>query len=184
MRPPRNLLILFGVVLFFPAATLITLGVRLLDQDRALARQREGELLEHAADQGVRAVEQDLAALRKRLVGPPCAPADIPEDTVCVVLRPNQFLAVPPQAISYFPLIPGLREAPSATFRELEVQEFAEVPNLVRALEIGRNLTAPNDASIRAGAMLREARVLRAMGRWPPIARRSRERYGTCSTTR
>jgi signal transduction histidine kinase len=165
LRPPRNLLILFGVVLFFPAATLITLGVRLLDQDRALARQREGELLEHAADQGVRALEQDLASLRKSLVGPPCAPADVPDDTVCVVLRPDRFQAVPPQRIAYFPLITGLREAPSATFRELEVQEFGEEPNFVNALAISRKLAASHDSSIRAGAMLREARVLRAMGR-------------------
>lgn len=163
LRPPRNLLILFGVVLFFPAATLITLGVRLLDQDRALARQREGELLEHAADEGVRALEQDLTALRKRLGGPPCAPADVPEDAVCVVLRPNRFQAVPTQAISYFPLIPGLRESPSAPFRELEAQEFSEAPNFVKALAISRKLAASNDASIRAGALLREARVLRAM---------------------
>jgi hypothetical protein len=73
LRPPRNHLILFGVVLLLPAAALIALGVRLLDQDRALARQREGEILEHAADQGVRSLDQDLAALRKRLAGPPCA---------------------------------------------------------------------------------------------------------------
>src|ERR1035437_1989380 len=73
LRPPRNHLILFGVVLLLPAAALIAHGVRPLDQDRALARQREGEILEHAADQGVRSVDQDLAALRKRLPGPPCA---------------------------------------------------------------------------------------------------------------
>jgi signal transduction histidine kinase len=165
LRPPRNLLILFGVVLFLPAATLITLGVRLLDQDRALARQRQGELLEHAADQGVRALEQDLAALRKGLAGPPCAPADVPEDAVCVVLRADRFEAVPPQRIPYFPLILGLREPPSAPFRELEAQEFGEPPNFVKALEVSRKLAASNDASIRAGALLREARVLRAMAR-------------------
>ena|ERR1019366_3894724 len=90
LRPPRNHLILFGVVLLLPAAALIALGVRLLDQDRALARQREGEILEHAADQGVRSLDQDLAALRKRLAGPPCALADVPEDAVCVVLHANR----------------------------------------------------------------------------------------------
>ncbi len=169
LRPPRNLLILFGVVLFLPAATLITLGVRLLDQDRALARQRQGELLERAADLAVRALEQDLAALRKRLTGPPCAPADVPadvsEDTVCVVLRQDRFQAVPRQRIPYYPLMAVLREAPPAPFRELEAQEFGEAPNFVRALEISRKLAASNDASIRAGALLREARVLRAMAR-------------------
>jgi signal transduction histidine kinase len=165
LRPPRNLLILFGVALVLPAATLITLGVRLLDQDRALARQREGELLERAADQGVRALEQDLAALRKRLAGPPCSPADVPDDTVCVVLRPDRFQAVPPQRVPYYPLTPGLKEPPSEPFRELEAQEFGEPPNFVKALEISRKLAASGDASIQAGALLREARVLRAMAR-------------------
>jgi signal transduction histidine kinase len=158
-------LILFGVVLFLPAATLIALGVRLLDQDRALARQREGELLEHAADQGVRALEQDLASLRKGLAGPPCAPAGVPDDAVCVVLRADRFEAVPPERIPYYPLTPGLKEPPSEPFRELEAQEFREPPNLGKALEISRTLAGSNDASIRAGGLLREARVLRAMAR-------------------
>src|SRR5437016_5198353 len=170
LRPPGNLLILFGVVLFLPAAALITLGVRLLDQDRALVRQRQSDLLERAADQGVRALEQDLSMLRKRLVGPACDPADVPEDAVCVVLRPDRFEAVPPQRIAYYPLSPGLRgsglrESPSAPFRESEALEFGEAPNFVRALEVSRQLTSSNDPAIRAGAILRTARVLRAMAR-------------------
>ena len=165
LRPPRNLLILFGVVLFLPAAALITLGVRLLDQDRALVRQRQSELLERAADHGVRVLEQDLSTLRKRLVGPACEPAGVPEDAVCVVLHPDRFEAVPPQRIAYYPLVRGLREASSAPFREAEALEFGESPNFVRALEVSRKLTASNDPSIRAGAILRTARVLRAMAR-------------------
>ena len=57
LRPPRKLLLLFFLVVIPPAATLIGLGVRLLDQDRKLAQQRQSEILEHAADTGVRALE-------------------------------------------------------------------------------------------------------------------------------
>ena len=165
LRPPRNLLILFGAVLFLPAATLIALGVRLLDQDRALARQREGELLEHAADQAVRAVEQDLVTLRKRLAGPPCAPADVPEDAVCVLIRADRIETIPPQRVPYYPFSPRLKEPPSEPFRKLEAEEFGELPDPGKALEISRRLADSNDDSIRAGALLREARILRAVAR-------------------
>ena len=57
LRPPRNLLVLFLLVIFLPAATLIFLGVRLLEQDRALASQRQTEVLDRAADLAVRALE-------------------------------------------------------------------------------------------------------------------------------
>lgn len=165
LRPPRHLLILFGVVLFLPAATLIELGVRLLDQDRALARQREGELLEHAADQAVRAVEQDLVTLRKRLAGAPCAAADVPEDAVCVVIRDGRFDAVPPERVPYYPVAPRRNEPPTEPFRKLEAQEFGEPPDPGKALEISRRLADSNDVSIRAGALLRQARVLKAIAR-------------------
>jgi len=33
LRPPRNLLVVFLLVMFLPAATLVFLGVRLLEQD-------------------------------------------------------------------------------------------------------------------------------------------------------
>ena len=56
----RNLLILFVLIVCLPAATLIVLGLRLLDQDRALARQRQIELLDRAADHAVGVLEQEL----------------------------------------------------------------------------------------------------------------------------
>jgi len=66
LRPPRNLLVVFLLVMFLPAATLVFLGVRLLEQDRALANQRQIEILEHTADSLVRGFEQELATLAKR----------------------------------------------------------------------------------------------------------------------
>ncbi len=40
LRPPRDLLMLFLLVMLAPAATLVVLGLRLVEQDRALERQR------------------------------------------------------------------------------------------------------------------------------------------------
>src|SRR5437867_12515631 len=99
LRPPRSILIFFVLVVCMPAATLIAFGIRLLDQDRALAHQRQLELLDHAADQGVRFLEQDLAARIKRLTGPPCTLDELPYDAVCIVFYSDRIEAVPPQRI-------------------------------------------------------------------------------------
>lgn len=82
--------------------------------------QREGELLEHAADQAVRAVEQDLAAMRKQLSGALCSPGDVFEDAVCVVIAVDQFHAVPHGRLPYYPVAAQLREPLSEHFRKLE----------------------------------------------------------------
>ena len=83
LRPPRNLLVFFVIVVCLPAATLIALGVRLLDQDRALARQRQIELLDRAADQAVRVLEQDLSVRIQRLESESCAADAVSRDAVC-----------------------------------------------------------------------------------------------------
>src|SRR6185436_3471924 len=103
LRPPRSILIFFVLVVCVPAATLIAFGIRLLDQDRALAHQRQLELLDRAADQGVRSLEQDLAARIKRLSGPTCTVDELPDDTVCIVLHSDRIEAVPRQRIPYYP---------------------------------------------------------------------------------
>jgi len=60
LRPRLRLLISFLLVVLPPAATLVGLGVRLLEQDRRLTRQRQSELLEYAAENGVRQLEQTI----------------------------------------------------------------------------------------------------------------------------
>jgi signal transduction histidine kinase len=164
LRPPRNLFILFLAVVALPAATLVLLGVRLLEQDRALARQRQTEILEQACDRGVRALEQNLAILTKRLADPSWAPTDIPGDSVYVVLRPDSVQATPPGRLPYYPFGQMLREPPAEPFGELEAQEF-RAQNLEKSLEISRKLAASPDALIQAGAWLRQARILRKLGR-------------------
>jgi len=67
LRPPRNLLVFFALIVCLPAATLIVLGIRLLDQERVLARQRQIELLDRAADRAVGVLQQKLLAQMKSL---------------------------------------------------------------------------------------------------------------------
>ena len=163
LRPPRNLLVLFGVVTLLPAATLAVLGVRLLQQDRALAEQRRGEMLEHAADRAVRVLEQEIVSLTRRLKEG-FAPADVPDGAVYAVLRAGRIDALPAGRAPYYPDAPGAKEPPAAPFEALEALEFRKL-DLAGALEIARKLSASADPLIRAGALLRQARLLRKMGR-------------------
>src|SRR5512137_2558225 len=70
LRGPHSLTVLLGLVLALPAAALVLLGLRLLEQDRALAVQRRAEIVQSSADRAVRALEQEAAAVARRLAEP------------------------------------------------------------------------------------------------------------------
>lgn len=164
LRPPRNLLILFLAVVALPAAILVVLGIRLLEQDRALARQRQTEILERAGDRAVSALQQNLALWTKRLGEQSLVPAELSEDSVYVLLRAGLLQATPPGRLAYFPFAATLKEVPAEPFRELESREFKS-QDLAQALEYSRKLAAAPDTILQAGALLRQARILRKLGR-------------------
>ena len=56
LRSPRDVMVLFLLVMLAPGAALVLLGLRLLEQDRALEKQRLTELRESAADRVVRSL--------------------------------------------------------------------------------------------------------------------------------
>lgn len=161
---PRGLLILFGMVVALPAAALVFLGVRLLQQDRALARQRRAEVLEQASDRAVRALDADLAAIQRRLSDPSSRPTQAPPGSVYVLMARDEVRTVPSSALAYYPMAAKLKEPPPAPFRELEAVEFT-AQDLPKALELSRGLAGSADPLVRAGALLRQARILRKMGR-------------------
>jgi hypothetical protein len=165
LRPPRSVLILFVLVVCVPAATLITLGLRLLDQDRALARQRQLELLDRAADAGIQVLEQDLASQKARLADGSCGGLESIDDAVCITLRLDSIEAFPPNRIAYYPRPRRLKEAPAEAFAEIETHEFRAPVDLEQALEASHKLAASSDAAIRAGALLRRGRIFVKLGR-------------------
>jgi hypothetical protein len=116
LQASHRLLMLFFLVVFLPAVTLVFLGVRLLEQDRALERQREGEILERAADNGVRVLEQDLAELAKHLSGPVWAAAEIPEGCLYIHVAADRIQAAPPGRLPYYPTAGSLKEIPQEPF--------------------------------------------------------------------
>jgi two-component system, OmpR family, phosphate regulon sensor histidine kinase PhoR len=165
LRAPGRLLILFILVVLLPAATLVGLGVRLLKQDRDLARQRQAEVLERASENGVRVLQQDLAALASRLAGPAWETASTHQDSLSVLFTRERIQVSPPGRIPYFPVAAQLAEPPPQRFRDLEMQEYA-LKNPASALETARKLADSADLPLRAGALVAEARLLREMKRY------------------
>jgi signal transduction histidine kinase len=161
---PRGLLILFGTVVALPAATLVFLGVRLLEQDRELARQRRAEILEEGSDRAVRALGDDLATLQRRLGDPSWRPTEAPPGSVYVLMTRDEVRPTPASALPFYPVVPKLKEPPAAPFRDAEAAEF-EGEDLPKALAINRRLAASADRAVWAGALLRQARIMRKMSR-------------------
>ena len=164
LRPPRSILIFFVLVVCVPAATLIAFGIRLLDQDRALAHQRRLELLDRAADQGCTRSRTGSRGPSETAARRAVYSDELPYDAVCVVLSSDRIDAVPSQRIPYYPVAQALKEMPSDPFLELESNEFREPVHLDKALEMSRTLAASSDPAVRAGALLRESRILRKLG--------------------
>jgi len=164
LRPPRSLLVLFVIVTLMPAVTLVFLGIRLLQQDRALADQRRLEILDRAADQAVRALQQDLASTDKRLKSDALPASGIPDGAVFASLRTDTIEVVPVGRIPYYPDEPVAKEPPDAPFETLEELEFRK-QDLAGALRLAVSLADSADPLIRAGALLRKARLLRKMER-------------------
>ena len=180
LRPPYGLLAAFLAVTLGPALGLISLGWRLLEQDRALARQRIVERRENAADQVVAALQRELRASERDLAQ---LHAPSPEDDALLVeLVPSGMRAYPKNALLFYPSVPAPPEAPSIVYGEAEKEEFQR-RDYEKALAALTPLTRSPNRSIRAGAYLRMARNQRKAGQLSQALRTYAEltRYGETS---
>ena len=161
LRPPFDLMMLFLLVMLAPAAALAVLGLRLLEQDRALERQRLTELRESAADRAVMILEQALTTTEARLAN--ATGWDPAEDALRVVFHSRGVEVEPPGRLLYYPVMPDRREAPDRLFRRVEESEFGR-QDYQTAIVTCRELSFSSDPAVRAGALLRLARNLRKAG--------------------
>lgn len=157
LKPPRGILAAFVALVVAPSLMLVTLGVRLLEQDRALEERRRRELVEAPLERAVSSIQQHLATIQRRLASGQSWPAgDVAPDAV--LLRKG----IGP--ILYLPFTPALPEASAEPFAEADRAEF-QGGDIDRALEIcERSATSPF-APTRAGALLRIARLHNKAGR-------------------
>jgi signal transduction histidine kinase len=161
----RRLILSFVLVLLVPAAAVVWLGARLVDQDRALASRQLRERRESAADRLVASLEQAVSSTERHLDGEPASLLIRPDDdAVLITLQPGGIEAYPKGRLLYVPTISfGLAE-PTEAFEAGEVIEFRAKDYQGAAAAFRRLATSPS-AAVRAGALLRLGRTLRKMGR-------------------
>jgi two-component system phosphate regulon sensor histidine kinase PhoR len=164
-HPAGHMTVLFLAVAAVSVVALVWMGVRLVQQDRALESQQLEERREAAADRVVAALEQVLSAEERRLTEAPLAnflPAV--EDALLFTAGATDVRVRPENTLLYYPVIPDGREAPSRLYAAAEKSEFLDrdYESAIRAL---RSLTQAEDPVVRAGAQLRLARNLRKAGR-------------------
>ena len=167
LRPPRRLLVLFLVVTLAPAAGLVWLGWRLLEQERALEAQRRLERREQGADLIVGALREQLLASREGLADPSRALDPGAGDAVVVVFGNGPVWAHPPARLLYDPSSDSPRspapESERQAFLPGERYEFRE-KDYAEAIREFERLARSGDPAIRAGGYLRLARALRKAG--------------------
>ncbi|MBK5292281.1 MAG: GHKL domain-containing protein [Acidobacteriia bacterium] len=149
-----RLAVLFLAVVAPPAVALVWLGLQLLQQDRSLWTQRDLERRQAAAQAAIRSLEQSLAGAER-----------LPGGVVRFTVSPLGVRAQPPGRVLWLPVPPLLAAAEARPFVEAEKAEFqggARESSLLTYQELAR---APKPA-VRAGALLRLARVHRRAARW------------------
>ena len=150
---------LFLAVVLPPAATLVWLGLQLLEQDRSLWAQRELEGRQAAAEAIVDSLNQSLAEAERHLFE-----ADLPAGAVRFVVSPQGVEAHPPTRVLWLPTAPVMQAAEAAPFTEAEIFEFQG--GAARALALYEELGHSTNLAVRAGALVRVARVHRRERRW------------------
>jgi signal transduction histidine kinase len=147
LKPPRTLLLLLFLLTLVSVSALGWFGWRLLEQERAVDAQRSQERVEAVADRIAATVETG-----ERLGG------------ILLRLKETSLAATPSGQLLYYPFPSSEPEADPTTFAEAEFLEFVQgQPD--KALESYARQANSANAAIRAGALLRMARVLRHAGR-------------------
>jgi len=165
-RIPGRVTALFFAVAAISVLALLWLGVRLLEQDRALEAQRLQERRESAADRLVAALEQAPSVEERMLATLPERPSPtVGEGAVVVIADHTGILVWPEGALLYYPWVPPIKEPPGEAYLAAERAEFID-DNADEAIQIVRALSSSSDPATRAGAQLRLARNLRKTGRY------------------
>lgn len=171
-QPPRHLLLLFLAVTLLLTGTLIWLSWQLVRQDEALVGQRIEERRDTVADLAVSALQKSLLQLGEQLTVLASTPAGqlqsmasecarrLGQHAVLVIFRPDGVEAFPSQALRYHPFRSPAAAPARGVFARAELLEFRQ-ENYPEAIVVLRQQANSAELPVRAGALLRLARVLR-----------------------
>ena len=161
LAAPVTLLALFLLVTGIPLATVVWLGWRLLDQDRALESQRIRERLDEAAALISRELERSLGSWTDLLT--PASRREVvtlPREAVALVIDSKGIVHQQGVRLPFYPS-PSSAAAPDQTlFAEGEAHEF-RAHDLPKAAVSYRSAANTPNPAVRAGALMRLARVHR-----------------------
>jgi signal transduction histidine kinase len=149
-----RLALVFLTVLLPPAVTLVWLGWKLLDQDRALAVTRAAERRQVSAEAVVASLDRSLAEAEHWLSGD-----EPPEGSLRVTVSSSGLRVEPANRALWVPVPPTAPEAAESPFAEAELLEFRGPAT--RALPVYEKMAHAGDPALRAGALLRLARTYR-----------------------
>jgi len=172
-RAPRHVLTLFLGVTGSLSLAMGGLAWQLIAQDRALAARRTQERLDNAADAAVAAVRhavddlalplESLAALASGATEARVArlAAAFDDDAVVVLATERGVDAFPPGRLVFYPAAALQRERAATTGRAFAPGEELEFQrrDLAGALRAFEPLAASANPQLRAGALLRMARI-------------------------
>jgi signal transduction histidine kinase len=166
LKPPRSLLLLLFLVTLVSVSALAWFGWRLLDQERVVEAQRAQDRLEQASDRVAAVARGALAETGERLgswlIAPPSDGK--PEEGLLLIVSGDALSALPANRLLYRPAPAPQPDQFTDTFAEGEAFEFQQLLP-ARAVDWYRRLADSPNPGIRAGALMREARVLRKTGR-------------------
>jgi len=176
LRPPRHLLAMFLAVALALTATLVWLSWQLVRQDEALVEQRIAERRESAADLAAASLQKSLLQAGEQLGALSVTPArDLPAraedaskrlgaDSVLIICGPDSVEASPAGRLPFYPVRPPTPPAARTVFAQAESFEFVQ-GNARAAAAVLDSLARAKDPAVRAGALMRLARIHRKAGR-------------------
>src|ERR1700722_20098309 len=166
LKPPRSLLTILFLVTGVSVSALGWFGWKLLDQERVVEAQRARERLDQAADRIAAVARGTLAETGERLgtwlLAPPSDGK--PEEGLVLIVSGSGLSAIPGRRLLYRPALSPQIEDPTNAFADGEMIEFQQkLPQ--RAIDSYQRLADSKNPAVRAGALMRLARVLRKTGR-------------------
>ena len=164
-RPPYSLLAALVSTTIVVTAALGWAGWQLVDQQRTIDDQRARDQVESAADAVAARIRGKLAEASERLSGwvsNPSSAVPAIDGAVVVATSPGIVSVHPPGGLPFVPVTDGTTSTPE-TFAGLEAIEFGR-NRPERALVGYRALANNRDPQIRAGALIRLARMQRKSG--------------------